>query len=71
MGIFRKDIEAIQQAKQNEIAAKNKAEKNSKDQDKVQDMLSRTYYGCKEEERDWLLKSHPEKWNELRNAAFH
>lgn len=27
MGIFRKDIKAIQQAKQNEIAAKNKAGK--------------------------------------------
>lgn len=71
MGIFREDIEAIQQAKQNEIAAKNKTGKNLRDHEKIQDMLNRTYYGCTEEERDWLLKSHPEKWNELRKAAFH
>lgn len=71
MGIFKKDIEAIQQAKRNEIEVKNKTEKNARDQDKIQDMLDRSYYGCTEEERDWLFKSHPEKWNELRKAAFH
>lgn len=71
MGIFRKDIEAIQQAQQNKADAKEQAEKKTADQEKIEELLDKGFYACTEQEREWLLRFYPKKWDEIRKAAFH